>query len=345
MQLISVAQANTKTAEFARLFDLFDRVATRRTRRALAGDMSDVISADDITGVPAEFAPVLQNLSTVLNVRILRDAEHARRVQSASNTHSIVPPAADSDTPNAMTEPMDEAQEDNDIPTFPLEERYPFTFKLMLHKLYDLDEWAEKVKHAVETSKSQFKPLAERVQNVVKDATANVNLKRRGERKKENGGVRPVVGVSTKLKPLNTTRYAPISSPSAKTETNRVLKKRCIGRRKSVSGPLSTGVWVYDAAVSATEVTVPRSAGWAETFSAPRRPSGIQNRARHQSLPAFEWEGMQQRNTIWRKVAFGSVTPQEAKETEGVAKRTRTESIVFPSESCQRSLVKRPLCI
>jgi hypothetical protein len=43
---------------------------------------------------------------------------------------------------------------------FPLrEKRYPFTFKLLLHKLYDLEEWAAKVQQVLAASQEQFRPL------------------------------------------------------------------------------------------------------------------------------------------------------------------------------------------
>ena len=43
---------------------------------------------------------------------------------------------------------------------FPLrEKRYPFTFKLMLHKLYDLEDWAAKVQEVLASSQEQFRPL------------------------------------------------------------------------------------------------------------------------------------------------------------------------------------------
>jgi hypothetical protein len=412
MTITSVAQANSKTAEFARLFDLFDRVATRRTR-ALIGDTSEVISTDDIANVPAEFAPVLKNLSTILSLRAIRDEEHARRAQAAPTTnpcyntrasaHSTTLAAAENPTPRVdVMEPSDEVEEDPETPIFPLGERYPFTFKLMLHKLYDLDEWAEKVKSAVETSKSQFKPLAERVQNVVRDVTASI--KERGEKRssvhpvlgasaklkppsttnpasmprdatasiKERGekrsSVRPVLGASAKLKPPSTTRHPHSAAMPSEPETSRVLKKRCIGRRKSVNGPMSTGVWVYDAAISATEVTGPRPAVEI-TLSTPRDAGGVvENRARHRSLTALE--DMQTRDTARRKVKITvpllqeevaepeSVPPQqslvsfvepaqefEVIETESVVKKRRSVASVFASESCKRTTVKRPLCV
>ena len=420
MTITSVAQANSKTAEFARLFDLFDRVATRRTR-ALTGDTSDVISTDDIASVPAEFAPVLKNLSTILSLRAIRDEGHARRAQTAPTTkprhntrasvHPSTPAPGENPTPRAdVTVPTDDVEEDPETPAFPLGERYPFTFKLMLHKLYDLDEWADKVKNAVETSKSQFKPLAERVQNVVRDATASIkergekrstgsvhpqavlgasakfkpppggttssasmprdataSNKERGE-KRSSASVRPVLGASAKFKPPSTTRHphsAAMPMPP-KPETSRVLKKRCIGRRKSVNGPMSTGVWVYDAAISATEVTGARPVVEI-TLSTPRDAGRVvESRARHRSLTALE--EMQTRDTARRKVkitvpllqegvpesvppqptSFSFVEPARAHgviEAESAMKRRRSVVSVFASESCKRVTVKRPLCV
>ncbi|KAF8552713.1 hypothetical protein OG21DRAFT_1415590 [Imleria badia] len=357
MTFTSVVQANSKTAEFARLFDLFDRIATRRTR-AITGDTSNVISADDIANVPAEFAPVLKNLSTVLSLR-------ARRAPAASTTKPRHNPTlastpsmtfkAKNPTPRAdAVEPSGDVEEYTETPTFPLGERYPFTFKLMLHKLYDLDEWAEKVKDAVETSKSQFKPLTERVQNVVRDATTSANIKERGEKR---SCAISALGTSAKFKPPSTTRRP--DSP----EVTRALKKRCIRRRKSVNGPISTGVWVYDAAISATDVTGPRTEATVEiTLFADRDAGGVvENRVRHRSLTALE--EMQTRDTARRKVkitvpllqeeATETVPPQlssssvsqQVIETESVVKRRRSVASVFASGSCKRVAVKRPLCV
>ncbi|KAG8215051.1 hypothetical protein J3R82DRAFT_8460 [Butyriboletus roseoflavus] len=359
MTVTSVGQANSKTAEFARLFDLFDRVATRRTR-AITGDTSAVISTDDIANVPAEFAPVLKNLSTVLSLRAMRVEEDARRAQAASTIrarHNAGAPIMTPTTENPMSR-VDMVEEDPESPTFPLGERYPFTFKLMLHKLYDLDEWAEKVKNAVETSKSQFKPLAEQVQNIVRDATANMK-----ERAEKRSSVRPVLGALAKLKPPTTTRHPHSPTVPSKSETSRVLKKRCIGRRKSVSDPMSTGVWVYDAAISATEVTGPRPAVEI-TLSMPRDAGGVvENRARHQSLTALE--EIRARDTATRKVKISvpllqeevpkSVPPrpssvsfaepaQEIIITKNVVKK-RSVISTFASEPCKRAAVKRSLCV
>ncbi|KAF9647427.1 hypothetical protein BDM02DRAFT_3129776 [Thelephora ganbajun] len=43
----------------------------------------------------------------------------------------------------------------------PADSQFPFTFKRMIHTLYDTQTWADKVKDLIEESKSQFKPLPE----------------------------------------------------------------------------------------------------------------------------------------------------------------------------------------
>lgn len=47
----------------------------------------------------------------------------------------------------------------------PADSEYPFTFKQMIHTLYDSQTWAEKVNDLIEESKSQFKPLPEELKS------------------------------------------------------------------------------------------------------------------------------------------------------------------------------------
>ena len=43
----------------------------------------------------------------------------------------------------------------------PVDSQFPFTFKKMIHTLYDAQAWANKVNDLIEESKSHFKPLPE----------------------------------------------------------------------------------------------------------------------------------------------------------------------------------------
>ncbi|KAG2142864.1 uncharacterized protein EDB93DRAFT_1241518 [Suillus bovinus] len=271
----AVTKGNPKTAEFARLFELFDRIATRRAR----GSTELAISTDDIQSVPAEFAPVLKNLSTVLSLRTQRDQKCLRKPigRPRRNTVGVAP----------MTKTAIDEVEDVGSPTFPLEEHHPFTFKLMLHKLYNVDEWAEKVKSAVEASKEQFKPLAERMQEVMKEG-------RNVARSRSQSVMNP------KFKGKAISREQVLASPVHPNDFSRVLKKRCVGRRKSINGPLAGGVWVYDAAISAVELDGGRPSLEITISKAKDNLNNTGFRSRHQSLAGLE--GIQDRDTTRRKV-------------------------------------------
>ncbi|KAJ8587747.1 hypothetical protein M405DRAFT_288533 [Rhizopogon salebrosus TDB-379] len=275
----TVARTNPRTAEFARLFELFDRIATRRAR----GSTELPISMDDIAAVPAEFAPILKNLSTILSIRALRDEDRLRKPtgRPRRNTVAIAP------APHNITE-------DVGSPTFPLEEPHPFTFKLMLHKLYDVDEWAEKVKSAVEASKDQFKPLAERMQEIVREATGKERVARRNVGRARS---QSVLNPRSKGKVLAREQISPSTPPA---DDRRVVKKRCVGRRKSISGPSAGGVWVYDAAISAVELNGPHPSVKITLSESKDTLNNGSVRSRHQSLAGLGC--LEARDSARRKV-------------------------------------------
>ncbi|KAI6044481.1 hypothetical protein EDC04DRAFT_370495 [Pisolithus marmoratus] len=308
MAVPSVAYSNPRTAEFARLFDIFDRVATRRSQ-ATAG--TNVISADDIAHVPAEFAPVLKSLSVVLTMRAQGDTKRERRTPTQLITSSV--PLRDTvpKPSSGRNKDISEGKEEVESPTFPLSERYPFTFKLMLHKLYDLDEWAAKVSNALEASKSQFKPLAEKVVSAVREARGKEKTTdRKGVTRARSHSVLAIGGKSR-----GSVMPRERANSSARNERDRALKKRCVGRRKSVSGPMEAGVWVYDAAISAVEVDGPRPAVEITLSETTDRPSGQDSRTRHQSLAGLE--GIRARDTARRKVRIEVPIPRHEDQKAG----------------------------
>ncbi|KAG1815439.1 hypothetical protein EV424DRAFT_1103944 [Suillus variegatus] len=280
---IAITKGNPKTAEFARLFELFDRIATRRAR----GSTELAISMDDIQSVPAEFAPVLKNLSTVLSLRAQRDQKRLHKPigRPRRNTVDIAP----------MTQDTIDDVEDVGSPTFPLEEHHPFTFKLMLHNLYNVDEWAQKVKSAVEVSKEQFKPLAERKQEMTREGTGKEQVVGRNIVRSRSQSV-----INPKSKGKVPSREQVPALPVHANDFSRVLKKRCVGRRKSISGPLAGGVWVYDAAISAVELDGGRPSLEITISKSKDTLNNTGVRSRHQSLAGLE--GIQDRDTTRRKV-------------------------------------------
>ncbi|KAI5997622.1 hypothetical protein F5J12DRAFT_772254 [Pisolithus orientalis] len=179
---------------------------------------------------------------------------------------------------------------------FPLSERYPFTFKLMLHKLYDLDEWVAKVKNTLEVSKSQFKPLVEKVESVMREARGK-------EKVMDCKGVtraQSCASLATGGKSRGSIMPCKHVKSITHNEGDRALKKRCVGRHKSVSGLMEASVWVYNAAISAVEVNGPRPTMEITLSKTTNRPSGQDSRMRHQSLAGLE--GIRAHDTARRKV-------------------------------------------
>ncbi|KAG2125061.1 hypothetical protein DEU56DRAFT_873181 [Suillus clintonianus] len=310
----AITKTNPKTAEFARLFKLFDRIATRRAR----GSTELAISMDDVTAVPAEFAPVLKKLSTVLSLRAQRDQECHRKLTGRPRRNTVaVSPTIQNDI---------DMVEDVGSPTFPLEEHHPFTFKLMLHKLYNIDEWAEKVKSAVEASKEQFKPLAERMHEAMREGTGKERVVKRNIARSRSQSV-----LNPKSKGKAVSREQVPTSPARTNDFSRVLKKRCVGRRKSISGPLAGGVWIYDAAISAVELDGARPSLEITISKSKDTMNNTDIRFRHQSLAGLE--GIQDRDTARRKVRIAvPLARDDAQGTPALDEWTDTRSSTCPGD-------------
>ena len=152
---------------------------------------------------------------------------------------------------------------------FPLGvKRYPFTFKLLLHKLYDLEDWAAKVQEVLATSQEQFRSL----NSSSPSSSSSSSDSSDGPRSPSSPGV-------TFTSPLFDTPSSPLESPPArrrraqsvlKTKINdnvgpgiiakppqpsRAVKRRIVNRRRSTNGLGigKLGEWMYDAAVSSID--------------------------------------------------------------------------------------------
>ncbi|KAL0955146.1 hypothetical protein HGRIS_004060 [Hohenbuehelia grisea] len=165
--------------------------------------------------------------------------------------------------------------------------RYRFTFKLMIHKLYELEEWAKKVKDVLEGSQKQFRPLAEHgsatkaplppTTSVIHSATHGMASRAapvpvlRGSKPSPLRARRHSTAASAHRNdatppktPVKTSFPTPrslmaLDANTTRNSSVRVVKKRCIGRRKSHSGISVSGqhpaggTWVYDAAASSLD--------------------------------------------------------------------------------------------
>lgn len=204
--------------------------------------------------------------------------------------------------------------------------KFAFAFKHPIHRLYQKADWAKTVLETIEASRNKYKPLAEQV--VYAGATGDqeneapvgkddgaVRFKiptspvtgraRRSSvisgRKRSNStasGSSSISGATTPQSPGSASpgsaspyhRSAYPKSPSVHEHPEvRALKKRCIGRRKSMNGlqsqeeGKSRGTWVYNTAVSATERPVP------ENFTAfppapPPSPTGESGKSKYGML-------------------------------------------------------------
>lgn len=282
--------SNSKTAEFARLFDFFDRLASRKVRNGSHNDDTTIAGMEDVRSVPADLAPVVKSLAALVGTRKLQDDARQEKKKTAARTLKNTIASLSHD----MLDADDEYDEDEEsLAKFPLGKRYPFTFRMMLHKLYQMDDWAQKVKEVLEMSQIEYKPLAEQAVVEVKVEIAEEKSEGRIHFKPgvaTGGSRRPAmrprshsVAVVGKGRDYSDKGLAsPVKPPKHKEpphEEIRVVKKRCVGRRKSMSGPISAdtgrigGVWIYDAAVSSVEFTGRDTI----EHAAPRRP-------RYQSL-------------------------------------------------------------
>ena len=122
---------------------------------------------------------------------------------------------------------------------FPLGvKRYPFTFKLLLHKLYDLEDWAAKVHEVLATSQEQFRSL---------NSTPSG---RSGSDSGSSGGIisdgvqrSPSSPGVTFTSPLFGTPSSPLESPSARRRrAQSILSKTKTNDNVSRSGPGPAGM-------------------------------------------------------------------------------------------------------
>ena len=153
---------------------------------------------------------------------------------------------------------------------FPLGvKRYPFTFKLLLHKLYDLEDWAAKVQEVLAASQEQFRSLNSTPSSSGGDSISD------GARSPSSPGVTftsPLFGEpSSPLEPSPTRRRRAQSVLKTKAnevisrsgpgvtarppQPSRAVKRRIVNRRRSTNGLGigKLGEWMYDAAVSSID--------------------------------------------------------------------------------------------
>ncbi|KAJ7668326.1 hypothetical protein B0H17DRAFT_1209938 [Mycena rosella] len=277
---MTATASDAKTAEFAKLFDLFEMLATRRSRRTATTESS--LEDTRAIPVPADLEPVFRSLATVVAPPCGR-----RRRNTVAALGRTTHPDSDADSDSEV----------ESVAKFPLGKTYRFSFRMMIHKLYEVDEWAQKVRDVLKKSQIEYKPLAEREEArkvaavVAPVADGRVHFKTEvtfggkknmplaPSRPRSHSVAGPARAFANVRTPVSPTPPSPVHDDDA-----RAVKKRCTGRRKSVSGLLSPATpigegWIYDAAISSAEVRERVPVETTPTFTAIPRP-----RPRYQSL-------------------------------------------------------------
>ncbi|KAI0654048.1 hypothetical protein C8Q70DRAFT_543175 [Cubamyces menziesii] len=146
------------------------------------------------------------------------------------------------------------------------EEAFQFTFRLMIHKLYSLHDFAKMVDDVVSTSQERFQPLSPELTS--RRASFSFAY---ADCSPSDGESFMDISAGSLASPSETTMPSSpsllsldnISEPESffreQDEDAKVVKKRCIGRKLSIVDPdegahTSDGpAWVYDSAVASVE--------------------------------------------------------------------------------------------
>lgn len=297
-----------RAGEFAKLLNFFDQLVSRGRKSLTALDTpshatSSPDSRDDTrSSIPTACANARRPIIGLIKANQFEEFYHAttslKRLDNstASKTdrgdsaeQSQERDVAASDATESTASDLEQGEDDNrslweedgeegaSLAKFPMEKQRPFTFKLMLHKLYGREDWIKKVQEALEQSKREYKPLSECLDDTRKgrfgedrdrEGTKGVD---RGESVRVRftlGSGRGQAGQTTsgcgRQRSLSVATHS-TDEMARETEGKggiaRAVKKRCVGRRKSLNGPLNGSeevggagrVWIYDALISQLE--------------------------------------------------------------------------------------------
>ncbi|PFH51000.1 hypothetical protein AMATHDRAFT_47400 [Amanita thiersii Skay4041] len=250
-----------KRAEFARLFDLFNRLVNHRTviesRPNATGDRTRASLA-----IPAEITPIIRNLAKEKTQQGDKEGATPVTIHPGDSPLVLGLKTENENIGSVCREPAD---------TLRIGRRYPFTFKMMLHTLYGLEEWRKKVKEVVERSQRDFKSLSEMDWKKSSVDMSGTKVVRGWLKQESRTRSISVMGVGDTGRHSRSTtnsgdlvtnkkkrRGSGVIQPTPQAnhmiavkwdqEGTRAIKKRCVGRSKSIDtsacGVRST--WVYD---------------------------------------------------------------------------------------------------
>ncbi|VDC03376.1 unnamed protein product [Peniophora sp. CBMAI 1063] len=253
----SIASTNrADTAEFRRLMYFFQklqeprpRVLARRAQQHPSPEETEEASDDESDPVvmPRDLAPLVQNLATILE-----------RNPSATDDTFALPsrptaPARPRSKTIAASPPRTTSKKDGSFGG----KNFQFTFKMLLHKLYNAEDWASKVGALLADSQARFRPLTDTPPTPPPATSAfpTHNTPRRRAISQSRGGKYGTIGIGLG-RPTGQMGAAPDNANGAARTTEPALKRRIVNRRRSAAEPelgkmnVQTSGWVYEAEVS-----------------------------------------------------------------------------------------------
>ncbi|KAJ3491378.1 hypothetical protein NLI96_g762 [Meripilus lineatus] len=214
------------TAEFEKLFDFFTRLASRDKNVYVPKEFESLVDVIPISPTSSSRSfrsdlPSNTNVSSKATSDVMDTASEDkqqdrrdRRVLTARNTN--IPKTPTPKATNHNNKPKPKCQTPR-TPQFPLREDHDFTFKVMLHDLYEADDFAAMVQDVLAASQKRFKPLPDELKPRPRSADMS-----------SVGGV-----------DVDAARLAERAS-------ERAVKKRCVGRIRNVNTPAKEHEWVAD---------------------------------------------------------------------------------------------------
>ena len=270
--------SSERRAELNRLLHFFDHLASRGKRRDHP-QTSNILCPPTASDSPITKRNKLLEYATTLRLPAL-PSHLGNRPRRATLSGSIRSTSSSSRSGSVFDADGGASEDEISVAKFPLNKDKSFTFRLGLHKLYERDDWIKKVRESLEQSKKEYKPLSECLDGVRRstdDARAEreVGMGRAlggkvhfaaGAGLGRPGGLAPrhtsMTLAASGARPRSISAATPsLTSPSRRSPAAslRPVKKRCIGRRKSLNelGKIDRTqldrvgtAWVYDALVS-----------------------------------------------------------------------------------------------
>lgn len=213
-----------KKDEFARLFYFFSKITIAQDEAQDAEHKTNSTSARKVGEevVPRDLAPLLKKLA----------AAHGK----STMLHDEEKVHTDSDGDEREREKSSGQGK-----------RYPFTFKMLLHKLYTLDDWAVKVNEIITESKAQYLSMSDPEYGSVPSSPATPDSAFFSNGSPTKKRFRDMSNVYS-------------GAPATPPPTPRGFKRRIVNRRRSIgeneeedSAARARG-WVYESAVDIDNV-------------------------------------------------------------------------------------------